>query len=206
MSTPESTLELRQCSRCQNFFPNTLEFFYRRNARCKSCQKIVAKEWAQDNPERRKEIANKWDANHREKKKQKSKIWSAKNPERRRKTLQNWRNRNRARFNQTSRERKCRDYAKNPLPYLEESARRRAARISAALHDFTDEQWELVKAHFHYRCAYCGDKPKRLTQDHIIPLSKGGNHTMSNIVPACLSCNSKKRDKAPLVPVQPLLL
>ncbi len=26
-----------------------------------------------------------------------------------------------------------------------------------------------------------------LTQDHITPLSEGGNHTLSNIVPACLS-------------------
>jgi 5-methylcytosine-specific restriction endonuclease McrA len=55
-------------------------------------------------------------------------------------------------------------------------------------------------------CVYCGRKMQRLTQDHITPLSRGGNHTKSNIVPACRSCNSKKGTGEPLVPVQPMLL
>ena len=46
---------------------------------------------------------------------------------------------------------------------------------------------------------------KRLTMDHITPISKGGAHTASNIVPACQSCNSKKNNRAPLKPVQPIL-
>lgn len=70
----------------------------------------------------------------------------------------------------------------------------------------TKDQWEEIKAVFRYRCAYCGYKPKHLTMDHITPLSKGGTHTASNIVPACSSCNSKKHAKGPLIPVQPLLL
>jgi len=28
--------------------------------------------------------------------------------------------------------------------------------------------------------------------DHVIPLSKGGKHLPSNVVPACASCNSSK--------------
>ena len=35
----------------------------------------------------------------------------------------------------------------------------------------------------------------RPTRDHVIPISKGGNNTKENIVPACGSCNSKKKDK-----------
>ena len=34
--------------------------------------------------------------------------------------------------------------------------------------------------------------------DHMIPLSKGGGHTIYNIVPACRSCNRKKNAKFPL--------
>ena len=72
--------------------------------------------------------------------------------------------------------------------------------------DVTAEQWKEIKAAFDYRCAYCGRKMRALTMDHIIPLSKGGLHTASNIVPACKSCNSKKGERSPLVPVQPFLL
>lgn len=43
-------------------------------------------------------------------------------------------------------------------------------------------------------CAYCR-LPKPLTEDHDIPLARGGTDDISNIVPACQSCNSKKNTK-----------
>jgi 5-methylcytosine-specific restriction endonuclease McrA len=86
-------------------------------------------------------------------------------------------------------------------------ARRRSRKYSAAICDFTKQQWIALQEAFKHRCAYCGKRAKgKLTQDHIVPLSKGSNHTLSNIVPACLSCNQKKNNGKPIVPVQPLLL
>ena len=85
--------------------------------------------------------------------------------------------------------------------------KRRARKHNAPVNDFTPAQWRDMQEHYDHRCAYCGKRAKgHLTQDHITPLSKGGSHTLSNIVPACRSCNSKKHDGPPLVPVQPLLL
>jgi 5-methylcytosine-specific restriction endonuclease McrA len=37
---------------------------------------------------------------------------------------------------------------------------------------------------------------KNLTQEHIIPVSLGGDYTKENIIPACLGCNSSKSNKS----------
>ncbi|MDJ0735220.1 MAG: HNH endonuclease [Nostocaceae cyanobacterium] len=48
----------------------------------------------------------------------------------------------------------------------------------------------------HHICQYCGSK-KSLTLDHVIPRSRGGQHTWDNVVTACERCNSRKGDKTP---------
>lgn len=50
------------------------------------------------------------------------------------------------------------------------------------------------------RCYYCGaaTDPADLTMDHIVPLSRGGKSTKSNIVPACKTCNTKKKQLLPM--------
>jgi 5-methylcytosine-specific restriction endonuclease McrA len=73
-------------------------------------------------------------------------------------------------------------------------------RITAkcTLSTLTTEEWELIKKRYKYRCVYCGEK-KPLTRDHIIPLSKGGEFTKENIVPACRRCNSRKGNRPVLL-------
>jgi len=68
------------------------------------------------------------------------------------------------------------------------------------LSTLTAAEWEEIKKQYKYRCVYCGEK-RKLTMDHIIPLSKGGHHVKENIVPACLSCNSKKGDRPVLLQI-----
>lgn len=82
----------------------------------------------------------------------------------------------------------------------------RARKYGAAVCDLSAAQWQEIKAAYGSRCVYCGRKMQRLTQDHLTPLRKGGNHTASNVVPACQSCNNKKYTGAPLIAIQPLLL
>jgi len=55
----------------------------------------------------------------------------------------------------------------------------------------TTEEWEEIKRAHDYRCAYCPSFGP-LEMDHVVPLSKGGIHHKSNIVPACKPCNSRK--------------
>lgn len=87
-----------------------------------------------------------------------------------------------------------------------QAKRRRAIKNGAKISDLSSVEWGLIKRAFKYCCAYCGKKSNNLTQDHITPLSKGGNHTMSNVVPACGPCNNRKNSCGPLIPVQPLLI
>jgi 5-methylcytosine-specific restriction endonuclease McrA len=58
----------------------------------------------------------------------------------------------------------------------------------------TYEQWLARCAYFGWKCAYCRMDltAETVTQDHMIPLSKGGTNWASNLAPACLPCNMKK--------------
>jgi hypothetical protein len=73
-----------------------------------------------------------------------------------------------------------------------EHCRRRHAKLVSVIHNLTVKEWQHIKEIYDHRCAYCGEKKKKLTQDHVVPISKGGSHTISNVVPACQSCNSRK--------------
>lgn len=59
-----------------------------------------------------------------------------------------------------------------------------------------------------YQCQYCGETfiEDDLTVDHVIPKSKGGTTVWTNVVAACIPCNTKKANKylKPLtVPIKP---
>src|SRR2546428_2336855 len=43
-----------------------------------------------------------------------------------------------------------------------------------------------------YTCQYCNRRGERLTVDHILPRSRGGETTWTNVVPARPRCNLKK--------------
>lgn len=48
-------------------------------------------------------------------------------------------------------------------------------------------------------CPYCAGllDPREKTLDHILPLARGGAHSLTNVVVCCRSCNSKKQDRTP---------
>ena len=65
----------------------------------------------------------------------------------------------------------------------------------------TLEEWEAKKKEYNYHCANCGEKEpfknqyfKKLTEDHIVPVSGGGTNYIDNIQPFCHRCNALKRE------------
>lgn len=86
-----------------------------------------------------------------------------------------------------------RKYVKNNPERIKHLKARRYARKKNAQGSHTLEQWEAMKRIFRNKCANCG-MVKKLTKDHIQPLSKGGSDYISNIQPLCRNCNSKKNN------------
>jgi 5-methylcytosine-specific restriction endonuclease McrA len=72
------------------------------------------------------------------------------------------------------------------------AAKRRAAKAAGWV---DPDSWQAVLEFYAYLCAYCGDVAWE-QQDHCLPLSRGGAHHISNVVPACAGCNYAKGTQA----------
>lgn len=55
---------------------------------------------------------------------------------------------------------------------------------------------QMVYKRDDHMCQYCGSI-KKLTIDHVMPRSRGGQDTWTNMVVACMPCNTHKGDKTP---------
>lgn len=69
---------------------------------------------------------------------------------------------------------------------------RRARKRGANVLPFTELELKAWFEQFGGSCAYCDRPCPQPTQDHVIPLSKGGAHALSNLLPVCLACNLSK--------------
>lgn len=165
------------------------------------CRDHYRADYYQRNRERILSYMVRYGAEHAEEARERARKWREVNPERFKASLRRY-----AQANKEQLKEKRREYREKNRDLIRAlNNRRKALKKNAPINDLTGAQWREIKALYGYRCAYCGEKPKKLTMDHVIPLSKGGPHTASNIVPACGSCNSSKNDgDAP--PYQPLLL
>lgn len=70
-------------------------------------------------------------------------------------------------------------------------AHRRRAKLNGR---FTPKEWLELCDKYGNKCLCCNDVCK-LTQDHIVPVSRGGSNTIENIQPLCITCNFKKGTK-----------
>jgi len=72
-------------------------------------------------------------------------------------------------------------------------------REKARARELRKTQWwrrQIAKA----VCHYCRQPTpaEQLTMDHVVPVIRGGRSTRGNLVPACKTCNSKKKYLLPL--------
>lgn len=59
-------------------------------------------------------------------------------------------------------------------------------------------RWSVL-ARDNFMCAYCGNHfpEDKLTLDHVVPFSHGGERSWDNIISACFSCNHRKANRTP---------
>jgi len=134
------------------------------------------KKWRTKYPERNRALKLVSNARYRERHRavlrEKSLEYKAKNKDKR----YTWRNRDRTSWR---------------LRHRMWEAARRARKISVG-GLVTVAEWQDILLKHDHRCVSCGKSDVPMTQDHIIPLSKGGPHVASNLQPLCKPCNCRK--------------
>lgn len=130
-----------------------------------------------------------------------SKKWKASHPEKAAEILRKYRTNHRNACRQ-----RCRDWYernKGTSDYiarkLANSAKRRALKAAAAVNLKGIKNWmRLVRREPIAFCEYCGRsvEGKSVHFDHIVPLSKGGHHSLENLCISCPSCNLRKGAKS----------
>jgi 5-methylcytosine-specific restriction endonuclease McrA len=100
----------------------------------------------------------------------------------------NMTNEERIEHNRKRRERHARQ------PHVRNIVERQRDHAKRAQGVFNPVIWEIVKGKYSNKCIYCGSGDN-ITIEHRLPVSKGGDNSFYNLAPACLSCNSSKRQK-----------
>lgn len=158
---------------------------------CKPCSSKQAKKWQRDNPQKRKDRDEAWYQANKERKRAADEKRLPAYRERRREIdrvryIANGREYGRERLNRWRRE--------NNEHSLRYHQAWRALRRSQGSdwNDFPDSL-SYVRLIINDPCVYCGGAAEAI--DHIHPSSQGGGGTWDNLAPACMSCNSSKRDQ-----------
>jgi Restriction endonuclease len=80
---------------------------------------------------------------------------------------------------------------KNPDKNRARNQKRRARIANAKTYLVTSQE---IKRLYSSQCLFCG-RSDRIDLDHAIPLSRGGDHSIGNLIPLCDNCNSTKYNK-----------
>lgn len=92
---------------------------------------------------------------------------------------------------------KKREYEKAHPEFKRISENRRRSRKYEADGSHTKDEFFALCETLDWKCTYCGESlsKKTVSEDHKIPLSKGGSDYITNITPSCRICNSRKSTK-----------
>jgi 5-methylcytosine-specific restriction endonuclease McrA len=171
--------------------------------------KIKRKEYCQKNKVAIRDKLREYRRQHSEERKSKRKLDRISNPEKHKNWQDIYRERNRDHYLQTRREWSERNpekvkessqksYEKNYDKIIERN--KVVLKIRKEVYEvgtMSETDWNIMKTSYAERCVRCLKQvPEiKITIDHIIPISLGGEHSWNNVQPLCLSCNAKKSNR-----------
>ena len=174
------------CSVCgkkkplSEYYPRGNGGFY---ARCKQCEQKAQKAERDANPEKVKAQKKKYNRERKQKIDDYNRLYAKTHSKENVERAKKWKE----------------DNPEKSKELRRQAQQKRNARKKGLPYSLTIKEWEQCKAFFTdadgLHCAYCGKVLKRATQEHVIPVAKGGAYTKGNIVPACRSCNTSKSTK-----------
>ena len=159
----------------------------RRREAEKQRQLQAKREWAEANPEKVIEIERKRREAAVERKRQQQREWRKNNPEKAREIQRKYRAAHPEIYRKAS---KKYSEANPEVKRATEAKRKATKRDNSKFKISTKELKDLYAG----PCSYCGASGE-MTLDHVVPISRGGVHGVSNLVPACGPCNFSKGQK-----------
>jgi 5-methylcytosine-specific restriction endonuclease McrA len=186
---------------CKQLNPQPISNFHKNKytkdgyrSRCKACELERANQYREHNRELLAQKQQKYYKEHGEVQRKSSRNWKESHKQRQQEYWQQW-----YEENKEHRAEYFRRYETDKPHIILEKGRRRRKRKLNAEGSFTEEEFQKKLKQMGNRCFWCGRdlKDGDVTRDHYIPLTKGGSDCIDNIVPACRSCNCKKRNKMP---------
>ena len=139
---------------------------------CKRCNSNRNRKWYENNQELAISRAKELRLKNPEIDRERSRKWAARNRERAKLRARSWAKNNPDRRAMHHQSRRTRKRGNGVFKILEKEIRRLR----------------------HSPCAACGTK-SNVCLDHIIPINRGGRHSIGNLQSLCQPCNSSKQDK-----------
>ncbi len=203
----EGNSNLKTCIWCSSM--REISSFCKGKGYCKACKSDYDRKYRIANAARKSEVNKAWrkKPGKMEKRRISNRRWMARNPEKQKAASARWKTENQEKYMAYQKENRKTQAAKDRIRRWK---RTEAGRLSAinSVHKRrngilqteippTRAQMESLKIAANGVCFYCKESFPKLTFDHVIPISKGGAHAISNLVMACGPCNFSKQAKDP---------
>lgn len=178
---------MKQCTRCLESFPATLEFFYKDKkylrSHCKKCSALILKNWKAKNSKKVATYQKKWVKENPES----AKKWAKENPESVNASQRKWSKNNLEKESAKVRKRRALKMGNGHIPYSIEDV---LEKYGTKCHICNLE----INTNANRQPGKDGWQ-NGLHIDHLIPISRGGADTLENVRPAHGLCNVKKGAK-----------